>query len=60
MVVGATLADGTTLPSWLVFDAVNLRFSGASPGKIGSISVRMTARDLSGNQASSVLTLVFG
>ncbi len=47
----AELADGSTLPSWLVFNAATLTFSG-TPNAIGTTSVRVTAMD-TGNLAIS-------
>lgn len=47
----ATLADGSALPSWLVFNAATRAFSG-TPATIGTLSVKVTARD-SGNLSAS-------
>jgi large repetitive protein len=43
---GATLADGTALPSWLSFNAATRTFSG-TPGNanVGTVSVKVTATD---------------
>jgi Ca2+-binding RTX toxin-like protein len=42
----AMLADGSALPSWLVFDAPTLSFSGTpSATDVGSIEVRVVASD---------------
>jgi Ca2+-binding RTX toxin-like protein len=55
----AVLADGSALPSWLVFDASTLRFSGA-PGAaaVGSIEVRVVATDSSGASVSDDFKIV--
>ena len=48
----ATRADGTALPSWLIFDAASRSFSGTAPlNDIGTLSVRVTASD--GTDATS-------
>ena len=42
----ATLADGSALPSWLVFNAATRTFSGtAGNSDVGTISVKVTATD---------------
>ena len=42
----ATLADGSTLPSWLSFDASSRTFSGTpSNGDVGAIDIKVTATD---------------
>ncbi len=40
----ATLADGSALPQWLLFDTTTRTFSG-TPDTLGTISVRVTAKD---------------
>ncbi len=46
LTLSATLADGTTLPDWLVFDAVAGSFSGTPPQDFnGILSVTVTASD---------------
>lgn len=52
----ATLADGSALPSWLVFDSQTRRFSGI-PEALGTISVRVSANDWSGAQAFDVFDI---
>ena len=47
----ASLANGSSLPSWLSFDAATRTFSG-TPSAPGTISVRVTASD-AGNQSVS-------
>ncbi|MDO8465395.1 MAG: putative Ig domain-containing protein [Gallionella sp.] len=55
---GATLADGTALPSWLSFDAATQTFSGIpSNGNVGSLNVLVTATDTGGLSASSVFAV---
>jgi VCBS repeat-containing protein len=41
----ATLADGSPLPDWLVFDEKTLSFSGMSPKELVSLEVSVTATD---------------
>ena len=56
--LGATLADGSVLPSWLSFNASTGTFSGTPEnGDVGSISVRVTATDPAGALVSSNFTL---
>lgn len=52
----ATLADGSPLPGWLSFDPLTLKLSGTPDGgDIGSVSVRVVARDSAGQTASVTL-----
>ncbi|MEI7171630.1 putative Ig domain-containing protein [Pectobacterium parmentieri] len=46
LTLGATLADGTPLPSWLTFNPATNTFSG-TPGNadVGNLSIRVTATD---------------
>src|SRR5574340_767087 len=54
----ATLADGSTLPSWLSFDVATQTFSGTpANGDVGSLNVLVTATDTGGLSASSVFSL---
>lgn len=54
----ATQADGSALPSWLQFDAATRTFSGTPVnGDVGSVSVRLTATDLAGAQASQTFAI---
>jgi Ca2+-binding RTX toxin-like protein len=54
----ATLADGSALPSWLVFDAATRTFSGTpANGDVGSLSIRVTATDAAGASASTSFTI---
>jgi trimeric autotransporter adhesin len=52
----ATLADGSALPSWLVFNAATRAFSG-TPATIGTLSVKVTARDGGNLSASDIFDL---
>jgi Ca2+-binding RTX toxin-like protein len=53
-----TLADGTALPSWLTFDALTRTFSGTpADGNVGTLSVKVTATDPAGANASDVFIL---
>ena len=58
LTLSATLADGSSLPSWLTFDPVTGSFSG-TPGATdtGTLSIRVSATDRAGAQASSSFTL---
>jgi hypothetical protein len=52
LTLSATLADGSALPTWLSFDAATRTFSGTpTNGEVGTLSVRMTARDGGGLSA---------
>ena len=53
----AQLADGTALPSGLVFDAQTRRFTG-SLSATGTVSVRVTATDGNGLNASDIFDIV--
>ncbi|MGI9213886.1 MAG: putative Ig domain-containing protein, partial [Methylococcaceae bacterium] len=56
--VTATLADGSALPAWLVFDPVNRRFTGTpANADVGLINVKVTATDGSLATASSAFVL---
>ncbi|HEX5377227.1 MAG TPA: choice-of-anchor L domain-containing protein [Phenylobacterium sp.] len=55
----ATLADGSALPSWLVFDAATGGFSG-TPQASGALDVKVTATDAGGLAASDVMTFTIG
>ena len=52
----AMLADGSTLPDWLSFDAATLAFSGETPKKAGFVDVMVTATDIAadGSMAGSL------
>ncbi|WP_224770990.1 calcium-binding protein [Pseudomonas sp. FEN] len=53
----ATLANGSALPAWLVFDAITRTFSG-TPIESGTVSVKISALDLSAAAASDVFDIV--
>ena len=56
----ATLSNGSSLPSWLSFDAATLTFSGTpTDANSGTISVQLTASDGS-ETASDVFNIVIG
>lgn len=58
LTLSATQADGSALPSWLQFDAATRTFSGTpANGDVGSVSVRLTATDLAGAQASQTFAI---
>ena len=52
----ATLSDGSPLASWLSFDPASRRFSG-TPSDLGSLAVRVTARDSEGLFVSDEFTV---
>ncbi|WP_200384611.1 putative Ig domain-containing protein [Rhodocyclus tenuis] len=52
----ATLSDGSSLPTWLAFNAATGTFSG-TPASAGNYALRVTATDLAGAQASQTFTL---
>ncbi|MCT7950580.1 putative Ig domain-containing protein, partial [Ancylothrix sp. C2] len=55
----ATQADGTALPSWLIFDAATNTFSGTpANGNVGTLSVKVTATDASNAEVSSNFDIV--
>lgn len=58
LTLSATQADGSALPAWLGFDAATGIFSGTPANDdVGSVSVKLTATDLAGAQASQTFTL---
>ncbi|MEJ6021971.1 putative Ig domain-containing protein [Ramlibacter sp. PS4R-6] len=55
---GASLADGSALPSWISFDSTSRTFSGTpGAGDIGSLSIKVTATDAAGAAVSTAFTL---
>jgi len=57
----ASLGDGSTLPSWLSFDAVTQTFSGTpGNGDVGAINLRVTATDPSGLSVSDNFGIAVG
>jgi len=59
VVLEARTADGKALPSWLNFDPASGRFTGKVPQGVSELVVRVTARDASGGEASTQITLRF-
>jgi VCBS repeat-containing protein len=58
LTLSASRADGSALPSWLSFDAASKTFSGLpSNNDVGNLSLRLTATDLAGAQASQTFEL---
>jgi len=55
----ARMADGKALPIWLNFDPASARFTGNAPRGVPEIVVRVIARDGSGGEASTQVTLRF-
>ncbi|MEH2053294.1 putative Ig domain-containing protein [Nostoc sp.] len=54
----ATLENGDLLPSWLSFDANTKTFSGTPLNEnVGSLNIKVTAKDIAQAQASNVFTL---
>ena len=53
LTLSATLADGSPLPAWLVFDPVTQTFSGTPLNDdVGALTIRVTATDTSGATAT--------
>ena len=58
MSYAATLADGSALPAWLVFDSATRTFTGTPPaGSLGSMSLRVIATDAGNLSASTNFAL---
>jgi Ca2+-binding RTX toxin-like protein len=56
--LSATQEDGSGLPSWLNFDAASGTFSGTpANGDVGSLSIRVTAKDAAGATVSDVFNI---
>ena len=54
----ATLADGSALPAWLIFDGATGKFSGTpSNWDVGNLAVTVTVADANGASASSTFAL---
>ena len=54
----ATLADGSALPSWLIFNAATRAFSGTPlNGDVGNLSVKVTAIDVAGSSVNQTFNL---
>ncbi len=52
LVYSATLQDGSALPSWLTFDAINHKITGTAPDSSSTLNVRITATDKYGDSIS--------
>ncbi|MFJ5491204.1 putative Ig domain-containing protein [Pectobacterium carotovorum] len=58
LTLSATLADGTTLPSWLSFNPATGTFSGTpANGDVGSLTIKVTATDGSSASVSTTFGL---
>ena len=58
LTLSATLDDGSALPAWLDFDPVTQSFSGTpADADVGTLSVRVTARDASGDAVSDTFDI---
>ncbi len=58
LTLSASLADGTTLPAWLSFNAATATFSGTPDDtQVGSLGLRVTATDQENLSTSDVFTL---
>ncbi|MEH2285632.1 MAG: beta-propeller fold lactonase family protein [Nostoc sp.] len=54
----ATLENDRLLPTWLKFDPTTLTFSGTPKNKdVGNLNIKVTAKDITGEQASDIFTL---
>ncbi len=54
----ATLADGTALPTWLVFDTMTQTFSGTPANvQVGSVDIKIVATDSAGAKAEDIFKL---
>ena len=53
----ATSSDGTSLPSWLLFDSKTDTFSGTAPTTLGSKSIMVKATDTSGLSVTETFNL---
>ncbi|HEX5646844.1 MAG TPA: calcium-binding protein, partial [Nitrospira sp.] len=55
---GASLADGNTLPSWLMFNVTTQTFTGlADDAQVGNLDLSVTVTDSEGLSASDAFTL---
>src|SRR5690606_32383970 len=58
LILTATLADGSALPTWLTFDAATGTFSGTpANGDVGTLSIRVTATDQANASVSTGFSL---
>jgi len=53
----ATLSSGAALPSWLTFNGTTGTFSGTVPNTAAGLSIKVTATDTSGLQASEIFAV---
>ncbi|WP_346308523.1 FG-GAP-like repeat-containing protein [Limnohabitans sp.] len=58
LTLSATLANDSTLPSWLSFNATTRTFSGTPPSGTGTVSVKMRAADAGGLSATDTFDIV--
>jgi ELWxxDGT repeat protein len=56
----ATLADGSTLPTWLTFDANTRTFSGTPPTGTGSLNLQVVATDNGGLSVADAFSVAIG
>ncbi|MDR3375972.1 MAG: putative Ig domain-containing protein [Ancalomicrobiaceae bacterium] len=54
----ATLADGSALPSWLVFNSSTGAFTGTVPNTASGLAIRVTATDVSGLSVSETFSVL--
>lgn len=59
LTITATKADGTALPSWLVFDSGTRTFSGNPSLGTSALAIKVTANDGNGGKISSTFNLAF-
>ncbi|WP_025919561.1 putative Ig domain-containing protein [Pectobacterium parmentieri] len=58
LTLGATLADGTPLPSWLTFNPATNTFSGTpNNADVGTLSIKVTATDTTSASVSTTFSL---
>jgi ELWxxDGT repeat protein len=56
----ATLADGSTLPTWLTFDANTRTFSGTPPTGTGNLNLQVVATDNGGLSVADAFSVAIG
>ncbi len=57
----AKLPDGSSLPSWITFNANDLTFSGTPPrNAYGRLEILIRARDVAGNTADATFNILIG
>ncbi|NGZ05238.1 MAG: tandem-95 repeat protein, partial [Magnetococcales bacterium] len=57
LTLAATRADGTALPSWLLFDADTRTFTTTATPEIGPLAIRVSATDSGAAQAADLFVL---